>query len=84
MARAIRRGRRDGRTGRADRRRHQPRRADHEGEGEALDDERHAGWPASGSPNTMNPPTMPATLAAVPVTAITGTASPSCRPLAEA
>ena len=27
---------------------------------------------------------MPATLAAVPVTAMTGTASPSCRPLAEA
>ena len=42
------------------------------------------GLPGSGSPNTMNPPTMPATLAAVPVTAITGTASPSCRPLAEA
>ena len=40
--------------------------------------------PAIGSPKTMIPPAMPAMFAAVPVTAITGTASPSCRPRAEA
>ena len=70
-------------AGGADRRRHQPGGAEHQHEGEALDDsdDRVAG---SGSPNTMIPPTIPATLAAVPVIAITGTASPSCRPLAEA
>ena len=43
-----------------------------------------SGLPAIGSPNTMMPPAMPAMFAAVPVTAITGTASPSCRPRAEA
>src|ERR1700686_481673 len=40
--------------------------------------------PAMGSPNTTMPPAMPAMLAVAPVTAMTGTASPSCRPRAEA
>ena len=35
------------------------------------------GLAAMGSPNTTIPPAMPAMFAAVPVTAITGTASPS-------
>ena len=39
---------------------------------------------AIGSPKTMMPPAMPAMFAAVPVTAITGTASPSCSARAEA
>src|SRR5262249_9383667 len=41
-------------------------------------------FPASGSPKTRMPPAMPVTVAAVAVTVITGTASPSCRPRAEA
>ena len=41
-------------------------------------------WPGRGSPKTMMPPAMPVTLAAVPVTAMTGIASPSWRPRAEA
>ena len=40
--------------------------------------------PGIGSPKTMIPPAMQEMLAAVPVTAMTGTASPSCRPRAEA
>ena len=40
--------------------------------------------PGSGSPKTMMPPAMPATFAAVPVIAMTGTASPSCSARAEA
>ena len=40
--------------------------------------------PGIGSPNTAMPPRMQETLAAVEVAAMTGTASPSCRPRAEA
>ena len=40
--------------------------------------------PGIGSPNTTMPPMMVDTLAAVEVEAMTGTASPSCRPRAEA
>ena len=40
--------------------------------------------PGSGSPKTMMPPAMQETFAAVPVIAMTGTASPSCRPRADA
>ena len=40
--------------------------------------------PGSGSPKTMMPPAMHEMFAAVPVMAMTGTASPSWRPRAEA
>ena len=40
--------------------------------------------PGIGSPKTMMPPAMPAMFAAVPVMAMTSTASPSCRLRAEA
>jgi len=40
--------------------------------------------PGIGSPKTMIPPAMPAMFAAVPVIAMTSTASPSCRLRAEA
>ena len=40
--------------------------------------------PGSGSPKTMMPPAMQEMFAAVPVIAMTGTASPSCRPRADA
>ena len=40
--------------------------------------------PGIGSPKTMMPPRMQETLAAVEVAAMTGTASPSCRPRAQA
>ena len=40
--------------------------------------------PGIGSPKTMMPPAMQEMLAAVPVMAMTSTASPSCRLLADA
>ena len=71
------------RLGRAHRRRRDERGDDDEHEGEA--------WTAMpsvslgiGSPKTMMPPRMQETLAAVEVAAMTGTASPSWRPRAEA
>ena len=67
----------------ADRRRGDERGGDDEDEGEGLDADAD-GVEGIGSPKTMMPPRMQDTLAAVEVAAMTGTASPSCRPRAQA